>query len=130
LGYLAFYFRDWPRGLCRESRIVYLVRLFGGRDILLGAAALVVPKRDRNKILGRRNPKTREGGYPERNVGVSNLAEVAEGHERYRLLTEIWDDVRALKLTGDYLADRDRYASYRRKYLRVLGEMRSSLLGS
>jgi hypothetical protein len=30
----------------------YLVRLFGGRDIFLGVAALVVPKRDRNKILG------------------------------------------------------------------------------
>jgi hypothetical protein len=30
----------------------YLVRLFGGRDIFLGAAALAVPKRDRNKILG------------------------------------------------------------------------------
>ncbi|MET1089291.1 MAG: hypothetical protein ABWY04_19580 [Arthrobacter sp.] len=71
--------------------------------------------------------------YAENKVRLSEmrrLAEVAEGHERSRLLTEIWDDIKDLKLSGDYLGDGGRYASYRRKYLRVLGEMRSSLLGS
>ncbi|MBE0011279.1 hypothetical protein DXT87_16110 [Arthrobacter sp. AET 35A] len=61
---------------------------------------------------------------------MQKLAEKADGHERSKLLTEIWDNIQQLKLTGDYLADGDRYASYRRKYLRVLGEMRSSLLNS
>lgn len=36
----------------RNPSSSYLVRLFGGRDIFLGVAALVVPREHRNRILG------------------------------------------------------------------------------
>lgn len=61
---------------------------------------------------------------------MQRSAEKAEGQERIRLLTEIWDEIRGLTLSGDYVLNGRSYAKYREEYLGVLGEMRSSLAGN
>jgi hypothetical protein len=61
---------------------------------------------------------------------MQRLAEKAEDQERIKLLTEIWDEIRGLTLSGDYVLNGRSYARYREEYLGVLGEMRSSLAGN
>lgn len=55
---------------------------------------------------------------------MQRSAEKAEGQERIRLLTEVWDEIRRLPVFGDYVADRNYYATYRDEYLGVITEMR------
>jgi hypothetical protein len=59
---------------------------------------------------------------------VQRSAEAANGAERAALLGRIWEEMQALELFGDYIADGDTYAEYRDRYLQVLREMRSTLV--
>ena len=52
----------------------------------------------------------------------------ATGADRAALLPEIWDEIRGLRLFGDYIEDGYYYAGYRERYLDVLREMRSCLV--
>ena len=59
---------------------------------------------------------------------IQLAAERTTGADRAALLTEIWREVRSLRLFGDYVDDGSFYAGYRGRYLDVLREMRSSLV--
>ena len=69
--------------------------------------------------------------YAEHKTRLSEMqsaAADAKGTERAALLTEIWHEMQALRMFGDYIADGGYYAGYRDRYLSVLREMRSSLV--